>query len=243
MKNVDWNPTVDDPVKIIHGDCVEMLPDLLSSGQIQSVITDPPYGIDVSLHDLDFTMKGGNRKRLRDSRIANDEDQSLSIFVTDLCISHSLPLCIFSSPYRPAPRMGFRNVLVWDKGASVGGGDPSMCWKRTFELIYIYGNGPLRCRRDESVLRYSVASGRDFSYHPCQKPVGLMRYLIRQLTDVEDVILDPCCGSGSTLVAAVSEGRRAIGIECDLNYVEVARRRMSRRILDERESLFSGPYS
>jgi DNA modification methylase len=117
---------------------------------------------------------------------------------------------------------------VWDKGEAVGGGgDTATCWKRTFELIHVRGNGPLRMKRDGAVLRFPVGTGADFENHPCEKPVPLLRYLIRQLSDPGDVILDPTMGSGSTGVAAMREGRRFIGIELDPAHYATALKRLT----------------
>lgn len=61
--------------------------------------------------------------------------------------------------------------------------------------------------------------------HPTQKPVSLMRYLVRTYTNPGDVVLDPCCGSGTTCVAAMQEGRHYIGIEKEQQYAEIAKQR------------------
>jgi site-specific DNA-methyltransferase (adenine-specific)/modification methylase len=63
--------------------------------------------------------------------------------------------------------------------------------------------------------------------HPSQKPVALMRWLIRTFTDPGDLVLDSVAGSGTTLVAARAEGRRAIGIELHEPYVEMAAARLA----------------
>ena len=60
------------------------------------------------------------------------------------------------------------------------------------------------------------------SVHPTQKPVELMRYLERTYTSPGDVVLDPCCGSGTTCLAAMLEGRKSIGIEKDEQYAKIA---------------------
>lgn len=62
--------------------------------------------------------------------------------------------------------------------------------------------------------------------HPTQKPEALMRYLVRTYTNHGDVILDPCCGSGTTCVAARQEGRKFIGIEKDAGYAENSTKRI-----------------
>lgn len=61
--------------------------------------------------------------------------------------------------------------------------------------------------------------------HPTQKPVELMRYLVLTYTNPGDVILDPCCGSGTTCVAAKEEGRHYIGIEKEHKYADSAKQR------------------
>ena len=66
--------------------------------------------------------------------------------------------------------------------------------------------------------------------HPTQKPVRLMRALIELTTREGQVVLDPFCGSGTTLVAAKNLSRRFIGFEAEQSYVEVARRRLKNEL-------------
>ena len=53
--------------------------------------------------------------------------------------------------------------------------------------------------------------------HPTQKPIALIKRLINLFTDVDDVVIDPCCGSGSSIVAAASLNRKAYGFEIKKN--------------------------
>ncbi len=62
--------------------------------------------------------------------------------------------------------------------------------------------------------------------HPTQKPVRLLEYLIRIFTDEGDVVIDPCCGSGSTLRACENLKRKSYGFEIKKEFVEEARRKM-----------------
>ncbi len=64
------------------------------------------------------------------------------------------------------------------------------------------------------------------TFHPTQKPVALMEYLIRTYTNEGDTVLDNCMGSGTTGVACVNTGRNFIGIEKDLTYFEICKQRI-----------------
>jgi site-specific DNA-methyltransferase (adenine-specific) len=69
------------------------------------------------------------------------------------------------------------------------------------------------------------STGGDKAPHPTTKPIALMLELVSLFTDPGEVILDPFAGSGTTLVAALRLGRRAIGVEKDHRYAEIARER------------------
>ena len=68
---------------------------------------------------------------------------------------------------------------------------------------------------------------RDKGFHPTQKPVALLEYLIKTYTNEGDVVLDNCMGSGSTGVACVNTNRNFIGIELDENYFNIAKERIN----------------
>lgn len=74
-----------------------------------------------------------------------------------------------------------------------------------------------------NVLYYDLDKEK---YHPTQKPVDLLEYLIRTYTDESDVVLDNCMGSGSTGVAAKNTNRSFIGIELDDTYFNIAEQRI-----------------
>jgi len=61
------------------------------------------------------------------------------------------------------------------------------------------------------------------SIHPTQKPIKLLSYLIRLFTDPGDVVIDPCAGSGSTLVSSLNTGREAYGFEIKREYFDGAK--------------------
>jgi len=74
--------------------------------------------------------------------------------------------------------------------------------------------------------RYGAECNSVNRVHPTQKPVELMRYLVRTYTNPGDTVLDPCCGSGTTGVAAQMEGRNCVLIEREEKYLETTRQRL-----------------
>ena len=68
---------------------------------------------------------------------------------------------------------------------------------------------------------------RDRGYHPTQKPVALLEYLIKTYTNEGDIVLDNCMGSGSTGVACVNTNRNFIGYELNEKYFEIAEKRIN----------------
>ena len=68
---------------------------------------------------------------------------------------------------------------------------------------------------------------RDRGYHPTQKPVALLEYLIKTYTNEGDTVLDNCMGSGSTGVACVNTNRNFIGYELNEKYFEIAEKRLN----------------
>lgn len=81
-----------------------------------------------------------------------------------------------------------------------------------------------------SVIQARSEHGR--AIHPTQKPEGIVRPLIRYSSKPGEVVYDPFAGSGTTLVVAAQEGRKAVGVEVDERYCETIARRFSQGVLD-----------
>lgn len=195
------------------GDCRELLDGL----QVDSVVSDPPYGIDLTNHRATQERLG------RVYTIIGDGCQTVGLEVLEWAEARNLTTIFFSSPRKPWPGK-WRNLLVWDKGGAVGGGgDIATCWKQTWELIQIARNGPLAGQRDEAVLRYPMNPQKS-SLHPAQKPVALMQYLVNKATT--GTVFDPFMGSGSTGVACVQLDRPFIGAEIDPRHFDTACQRI-----------------
>lgn len=105
-------------------------------------------------------------------------------------------------------------------------GDLSFPWGNSDEEIYVLGSG-FSGRRSANVISMPTPPKNGRS-HPTPKPVALMTHLIERCP--AGTILDPFMGSGTTLVAARDMGRKAIGIEIEERYCEVAVKRLSQGV-------------
>jgi site-specific DNA-methyltransferase (adenine-specific) len=203
-----------DGITIYHGDCTDGFGDILHSCEI--LITDPPYGIQHS---------SSHGASWQNTNIQGDTDTSLRDYICD----EFLIAAVFGS--WKAPKIAdARACLVWDKGPQFGMGDLTFPWKPSFEFIYIKGDG-WAGRRDEGVLRVNghISWETKGRAHPHEKPVHLLRQLIEKAQP--GPVIDPFCGTGSTLQAAKLIGRCAIGIEIEERYCEIAAKRLSQQVL------------
>jgi site-specific DNA-methyltransferase (adenine-specific) len=100
----------------------------------------------------------------------------------------------------------------------------------TSKIGEVYGSAkskhrdnPEGSRYPKTVLKFKQEKG----LHPTQKPVELMKYLIRTYSNEGEVVLDNCMGSGTTGVACMNTNRNFIGIEQDEKYYKIAEQRIS----------------
>lgn len=209
-----------DGVVIYHGDARDVLP-LLNLSAVALVLADPPYGVGLRNN---VGTESPKRKR-HDWTVQGDNDQSVGMTVLSEFAKRKTPRIVFASPKKPWPG-AWRQHLVWDKGPAVGGGgDPKTCWKTSWEMIQVADTPRLNGPRDGAVLKFWVTQ-RDYHFHPAQKPVALLQYLVEKASQPGQVVLDPFMGSGSTLIAARNAGRHAIGIETDERYCALAVERL-----------------
>lgn len=212
----------EDGITIYHGNCLDVLPLL---DRVDLCLTDPPYGINYE------SNWGAGRGKIP---ITNDGARlSLKLYrqvVPMIPADHVLWFTRWDAWPDVWEVLGMsfpmRGLLVWDKGHP-GMGDLSH-WGPSYELVASVGIGKTRGTRDQSVLHFTpLAPGQ--RVHPTEKPVSLLRYLIGKLAPSS--VLDPFMGSGSTLVAAKSLGCRAIGIEVEERYCELAAERLAQGTL------------
>jgi site-specific DNA-methyltransferase (adenine-specific) len=254
-----WNPGIQpyyatETVQLYHADAREILP-LLPDRSVDMVLTDPPYGHRNNDGDLIHRREvalGRARVEAPPRPIAGDSPDEADELVTMLfreaqrVLADGGVCCAFAAGGGPDPSFArwallmdgslrFLHLLVWDKGGL------GMGWhyRRNYELILVgrrKGDGSrLKWhggRTTPNVIRTQrVIPSAD--EHPTVKPLGLLEKLIRLHTDPGDLVLDPFAGSGTTLRAAANLGRRAIGIECDERWCELAASRLTQASLAE----------
>lgn len=81
-------------------------------------------------------------------------------------------------------------------------------------------------------VQYFVTAEREGKYHPTQKPISLMEWLIKTYSDEGDIILDPCFGSGTTAIACLNTNRKFIGFERDSHYFKIAKERIESKSIN-----------
>jgi DNA modification methylase len=209
----------DASVTIYLGDSLEILPTL----EADVVVTDPPYGIS--------WRRGVNHARASKAHTGIRNDQDTSARDAALEATSSIPAVVFGSFYAPFPA-NLKQVLVWSKPADAGVVGSTTGFRRDVEPVFLVGPWPQRPVRWSAVLRpgaNGIAAVATETGHPHTKPIGLMRDILSKCP--AGVVLDPFMGSGSTLRAAKDLGRRAIGIEIDERYCEIAAARMGQEVL------------
>lgn len=182
--------------------CIDLIPALREAVQFAAVVTDPPYGIG--------WRRGVNPARASKAHagIVNDEDTTARDVMLELV--QDLPAAVFGSFYAPQPPR-LKQVLTWRKPPDAGVVGSTTGYRRDVEPVFLVGPWPIRTVEWSSLLvsEGSIAHITTATGHPHTKPVPLMRDLIRRCPP--GPILDPFCGSGSTLVAAKQLGRRVVG--------------------------------
>lgn len=204
-------------ILIINADCREILPQL---PKVDLVLTDPPYGIKMDGGFGGFGGFGEPIARKRYSDTWDSERPRPECFT--LILSHSKSVIIFGGNFFADLLPPSGHWLVWEKFNTMPSfGDAELAWT----------NIP-RNSTKVIVREYNGLLGKErIREHPTQKPLNLMTRIIEIYSEVNQIILDPFMGSGTTLVAAKQLGRQGIGIEIEEKYCEIAVKRLSQEVL------------
>lgn len=216
-------------MKLIHGDCLEMLK-TLADGSVDAIITDPPYGIDYqSSRKIDKTT--------RHAKIANDLEP-FTAWVDEafrVLKDGSGLLCFTRFDTEEAFRLALREAgfedkqqIIWDKEIH-GMGDLTGDFASQHENIIFATKGGFTFpgTRPKSVFRVQRVTP-DKLVHPNEKPIELLQLLAVAITPNFGTILDPFMGSGSMGVAALARGFDFIGIELATNYYDLVVERVKK---------------
>jgi DNA modification methylase len=205
-----------DGITIYCANCEDVLP----IDYADLVLTDPPYGIGESSRK---NQSRGQKTTPTDYGFYNWDTQPASDRAIYLARTGGDAAILWGGNFFTLPPQS--KWLVWDKLNSGDFADCELAWTNLPGAVRIFRhmwNGMLR------------ASERDGPrWHPTQKPIALMKWCLSFVPDAK-LIVDPFCGSGSTLLAAKSTGRRAIGIDIEERYCEIAAKRLSQGVLDFR---------
>lgn len=215
----------DDAVTIYLGDCREVLPTL---GPVGLVLTDPPFlpvfGTTEDRNDL------GNYLIIETwmEVLANGWHNALqpSGHLILMCDWRTYP-CFWRAIMRGQWEQ--RNLMVWAHMAGRKYGLFRFC----HQLAFVAQKPPRGEVETPPGNQLDIWNERnvptDEREHPTEKPIEYLRYLIKAVPD--SLILDPFMGSGTTLRAAKDLGRKAIGIEIEERYCEIAAKRMAQAVL------------
>jgi DNA modification methylase len=236
--------------RFLCGDCRdrEMLARLFEDRQEFTLLwSDPPYGVDYSSKNQ-FLNRAGRGNRIQ-RPIENDHLQiaDLAALLKDALVNartHARPgaACYLMAPGGPvlpsmiaamnAASFMFRASLVWVKQHFVLGRSDYHCRHET--ILYGWSDdGPhyfVDDRTQDSVFEIDKPSTSDL--HPTTKPTELVARMIANSSRIGEIVFDPFCGSGTTLVAAQQTGRVGFGVEIDPGYAAVTLDRLARMGLE-----------
>jgi DNA modification methylase len=218
----------EDGITIYHGDCREVLPTVRG---VDLVLTDPPYN---------FESSGGGIHSRRDYTNRLD-----AINCCDFDPAWFFPLLPTKYAAMFCNKVLIPDYIAWAKAEKLNWdihvmikSAPTPAFNQHFlsDLEYL-----VVCRPPGSFWSmdapfadyrkaFNVYTGAGVTeLHPAEKPVGLLAKYVRVLCPPDGMICDPFMGSGTMLVAAKQNGRRAIGIEIEEKYCEVAAKRLGQK--------------
>ncbi len=215
-------------ITIYHADCREIIEGI----NFDAIITDPPYGV--------FLGEVGTGQEILKKQTGYSLFQDSVDYLRGVCIP-ALTDALRKSK-RGAVFCGNRNLWLYPPAEEVG------CWfvpaatsrgKWGFNcanLILYYGKDPmagLGSTANSKMLQISS----DNVDHPCPKPMKIVSWLVSKASAIQDIILDPFMGSGTTLRAAKDLGRKAIGIEIEEKYCEIAAKRLQQEVFNFGEAV------
>ena len=241
-------------IKLYKGDCLELMKQI-PNVSIDAIITDPPYGTTACKWDsvipFDLMWEQLNRIIKPNGAIVLSANQPFTsalimsnpkMFRYEWIWEKTRPTGFPMANHRPMKK--HETIIVFSKSAATFTPNGFMKYypqglegcdrviKRSSKHNTVTNGGDLGSEIHSTKKGFPNTilkiknTNKDSQYHPTQKPVALLEYLIKTYTNENETVLDFTMGSGSTGVACVNTNRNFIGIEMDEKYFEIAEKRI-----------------
>ena len=231
-------------MELKFGDCLDKLTEI-SDGSVNMIMADLPYGTTAckwdSIIPLELLWKEFKRVTTDNAAMVFTAQQPFTTALAGSNLADFRYEWIWEKPQgtnpmnaKIMPLKSHENILVFYEKKPIY--NPQMWYSTPYtgfssnksKIGEVYGSAkskhrdnPEGSRYPKTILKFKQEKG----YHPTQKPIALMEYLIKTYTN-EDVVLDPTMGSGTTGVACVNTNRKFIGIELEKEYFDTAKKRI-----------------
>ena len=231
-----------------HGDCLELMA-ALPDASVDMILCDLPYGTTACKWDavISFEPLWEHYRRIakRNAAIVLTASQP---FTTALIASNMRGFrhsWVWDKATISNPMQAKRQPLRQHEDVLVFGDEPTAYFPQKTDLhikarwkqcaqnddaaipAQVGATGACEGKYPKTIIRIPAAKLQGRTFHPTQKPVALMEYMIRTYTHEGDVVMDNCMGSGTTGVACANTGRNFIGIEKDDKYFSIASDRIA----------------
>ncbi|MFC5390664.1 site-specific DNA-methyltransferase [Brevundimonas bullata] len=242
------------PATVLNGDCLSEMAKM-ADGSVPMIFTSPPYNLREGQGGFPTRKGKWNTAKLREGYDGHNDAMPYEDYVAwqkafllecwrlipeDGAIfyqhKHRVQHGVLRTPHDLNPSLPLRQIIVWDRGSG-------MNFNRNFatpshEVIHVFAKPKFRFRKGHGLKDVIKVLPDRRNPHPAPFPVEVPRLIIAA-TDAK-MVLDPFCGSGSTGVAALKEGRKFVGIEQSADYCRMAEDRLGAMRSEDREKVGSG---
>jgi DNA modification methylase len=206
-----------DGITIYNADCRKVLPWL---EPVDLLLTDPPYGIGAD--NRKKILSRANMAAAKDYGETDWDREPPPRWFLDSAQASATTQILWGGNYYGLPASSC--WLVWDKDNTGDFADCELAWTNMARAVRKFK------WRWNGMLQEHGGDKKEHRVHPTQKPLALMRWCLSLVPEAQTV-LDPFMGSGTTLLAAKLEGRKAVGIEINRTYCEAAVNRLKQKTL------------
>lgn len=240
-----------DDIEIINDDFLKT--EIIKDDSIDLIITSPPYNVDIRYNSYDDRIS--YKKYLEFTELWLKKSFNLIKDDGRFCLNIPLDKnkggqqSVYADIITIAKKIGWKyhSTVIWNEqnisrrtawGSWLSASAPyviapvemiAILYKRKWKKVS--GSGKSDISKEEflewtnGVWNFPGESKKRIG-HPSPFPIELPKRCIKLLTYIDDIILDPFLGSGTTIIACIKTGRKGIGIEIDKNYCEIAKKRL-----------------